>query len=101
MRDVFLQRTRAVDDWDSREVVWLRGRRGRPLERVGLPRVVARDPAVLENDAVEEVEEEHRDRDTDDVSADRRDEVQTCPLRRLRVMKRPTRRAIQAELMQR
>src|SRR5438132_9083683 len=76
VRDVFLQRTGAVHDRDAREVVGLRWRRRRPLERVGLPRVVARGSAVAEHDAVEEVEEEHRDRDADDVGADRRDEVQ-------------------------
>src|SRR5207248_1634048 len=74
--DVFLQRTGAMDDGDAGEVVGLRRRGRRPLEGVGLPRVIAGDPPVLKNDAREEVEEEYGDRDPDDVRADRRDEVE-------------------------
>src|SRR5437016_309361 len=59
MRDVFLQRTGAVNDGNPGEVVGLRRRGRRPLEGVGLPRVIAGDPPVLENDAREEVEEEY------------------------------------------
>src|SRR5438132_13644460 len=88
MRDVFRQRTGAVKAGDAGEVVGLRRRRRRRLERVGLPRVIAGDPPVLENDAREEVEEEHGDGDADDVRADGRDEVEARPLRRLRVVER-------------
>src|SRR6266513_4611639 len=99
MRDVFLQRTGAVDDRDPGEVVRLR-RRGRgPLERVALPRVVARGPAVAQNDAVEEVEEENGDRDPDDVGADRRDQVEARPLGGLRVVEGATWHHFEGELV--
>src|SRR5882672_1228495 len=99
VRDVFLQRTGAVDDGDSREVVRLRRRGGRPLERVSLPRVVAGGPSVAQNDAVEEVEEEDCDRDADGVGTDRRDEVQAGPFGRLGIVEGTARHPIQTELM--
>src|SRR5437879_8689534 len=101
MRDVFLQRTGAVDDRDPGEVVRLRRRGRRPLERVGLPWVIARRPTVAQNDAVEEVEEEYSDRYPDDVGPDRRDQVEAGPLRRLRVMERAPRHPLEAEVVHR
>src|SRR5205809_8006776 len=97
MRDVFLQRTGAVNDGDTGEVVRLRRRGRRPFERVGLPWVIAGDPPVLENDAREEVEEEHGDGDADDVGANGRDEVEAPPFGRLRVVERSAGHCLEAE----
>src|SRR5207302_2871312 len=77
-------------------------RRGcRPLEGIGLPRIVARRLPMAQSDAVEEVEEEDEDRDANDVRADRREEVQTGPFRRLRIVERASRHPIEPELVHR
>src|SRR5829696_9900131 len=55
------------------EVVRRRRRGGRPLERVALPRVIARELAVPERG--EDVPDERQHRGSDQEAADRRGEV--------------------------
>src|SRR2546425_12232203 len=98
VRNVLLQGTSAVHHRDAREVVWL-WRRGRgPLERVGFPRVIARGLPVAQDDAEEEVPEEHDDPGRDDVRAGRRDEDQAGPLGRLWIVEGPPRHPVEAGL---
>src|SRR5215217_2549315 len=65
---------------DLREVVEVvrgRRRRGRPLEGVGLPRVVAGDPAAAQGD--QDVPQERKHRERDHEPADRREHVELVP----------------------
>src|SRR3990172_7094404 len=97
--DVLLERTRAVDGRDAREVVGGRGRARGPFQRVALPRVVAGALALLERDAREEVVQEDQHAQRHHVRADRRDEVERLPLRRRRVAEDAARHALEAQLV--
>ena len=86
---------------DPREVVRLRRRGRRPLERVRFPRVVTGWLSVAEKDRVDVVPDEYEDRGRDDVRPDRRDEVEARPFRRLGVVERAPRHALETELVHR